>query len=322
MICLGIESTAHTFGVGIVNSKGEILANIKDMYLPPKGWGIDPTKAKEHHIKLADKIIDDALKKAGIKKPDLLAYSAGPGLPPTLLVGLKKIKELGLKWNIKIVPVCHCVAHIEIGRLITKFRDPVMLYVSGGNTQVIAFENGKYRVFGETEDIGLGNLFDSFGRTAGINFPAGPEIEKLAKESDKYIELPYSVKGMDVAFSGMQTKIKQLLKTEKIENLCNSLQETAFAMLVEITERAMAHIGKNELILTGGVAANKRLQEMCRIMCEERGAKFKPIPIELAGDQGAMIAWNGLLAKTLSKKRGLDIYPKWRTDEVDIIWRQ
>jgi len=318
MICLGIESTAHTFGAGLVDSKGKIISNIKDMYRPPAGWGIDPSKAKQHHIDVADKIISEAL----IEKPDLIAYSMGPGLPPCLKIGRDKAVEYAKKFNIPIVPVNHCIAHLEIGKLLAKFKDPVMLYVSGGNTQVIAFEAGKYRVFGETEDIGIGNLLDAFGRAAKIDFPAGPEIEELAKKG-KYIELPYSVKGMDVTFSGIKTKLEKMIGKFPIEDLCYSLQETCFAMLVEVTERAMAHCQKNELILTGGVAANKRLAEMCAIMCKERGAKFFQVPIQYAGDQGAMIAWNGILSKELATKKydKSEINSKWRTDEVDITWK-
>jgi glycoprotease/Kae1 family metallohydrolase len=298
-----------------------LLSNVKDMYKPPTGWGIDPSKAKQHHLDVADKIITEALRQAGIEKPDIISYSMGPGLPPCLKVGRDKTIELAKKWGVSVVEANHCISHLEIGKLLAKFKDPVMLYVSGGNTQVIAFEAGRYRVFGETEDIGVGNLLDAFGRKAGLDFPAGPKIEELAKKG-RYIELPYSVKGMDVAFSGIKTKLERMIGKYPIEDLCFSVQETCFAMLVEIAERAMAHCQKNELILTGGVAANKRLGEMCRIMCEERGAKFFQVPIQYAGDQGTMIAWNGILAKTSATKRyeDLDINPKWRTDEVEVTW--
>lgn len=318
MICLGIESTAHTFGIGIVDDKGNVLANVKDMYIPQEGWGIDPTKAKEHHLKVADELIQKALAQAGITKPNLIAFSAGPGLPPCLLVGKQKAEELSKLWEIPIAEVNHCIAHIEIGKLITKLKDPVMLYVSGGNTQVIAFENKKYRVFGETEDIGIGNLFDTFGRKSGLRFPAGPKIGELAKKSKNYIQMPYSVKGMDVSFSGILTKAEQLLKNHKLDDVCYSLTETCYAMLVEVTERALAHCQKNELILTGGVAASERLQEMCSIMCNERNAKFATVPKEFSGDNGAMIAWTGTLIKKYTNKP--DIYQNWRTDEVDISW--
>jgi len=322
MIILGIESTAHTFGIGLIEVKNDqlkILANFKDMYKPPSGWGIDPRKAQEHHFQISDELIKKSLE---IAKPDLITYSAGPGLPPCLKVGLQKTKELAEKSNLPVIEVNHCIAHLEIGAKLSNFKDPAMLYVSGGNTQVIAFESGKYRVFGETQDIGIGNLLDAFGRKANLDFPAGPKIEALAKEG-KYIPLPYSVKGMDVNFSGIKTKLEKMIGKEKIEDLCYSLQETCFAMLVEITERAMAHCQKKELILTGGVAANKRLQEMCEIMCKEREAKFFPVPLDLAGDQGVMIAWAGYLNRERAHQNydSLDIYPRWRTDEVNINYR-
>ncbi len=322
MICLGIESTAHTFGIGIVSDWSEVLTNVKSTYVPPKGWGIDPSKAKQHHEDVAELLIEKALREAHIKKPDLISVAIGPGLPPCLLVGLKKAKELSKKWDVPLVGINHAIAHLEIGKLFSNFKDPVMLYVSGGNTQVIAFENGKYRVFGETEDMGIGNLFDSFGRLVNLEFPAGPKIEELAKKGKKYIELPYSIKGMDVSFAGVYTHLKSLIKKHKLEDVCFSLQETCFAMLVEVSERAMAHTQKKELILTGGVSANKRLQEMCSIMCEERGASFSAPPIELAGDNGAMIAWNGILAKKEATKNydKIDINPKWRADDVKVSW--
>lgn len=322
-ICLGIESTAHTFGAGVVGDWGEILSNVKSTYKPPEGWGIDPSKAKEHHKMKADEIIKEAIKQAHIEKPDIIAISAGPGLPPTLKVGMLKAKELAKKLGIPLVPVNHCIAHLEIGKLNSKSTDPVMLYVSGGNTQVIAFENGKYRIFGETEDIGIGNLFDTFGREAKIEFPAGPKIDALAQKGEKYIQLPYVVKGMDVSFTGIQTVVKNLLGKEKIEDICYSLEETVYAMLLEVTERAMAHTQKDELILTGGVAASARLREMCDIMCKERGARFFPVELAYAGDNGAMIAWNGILAaKNATKKYStLDIKPRWRTDDVEISWK-
>lgn len=197
-----------------------------------------------------------------------------------------------------------------------------MLYVSGGNTQVIAFEGGKYRIFGETLDIAIGNFMDSFARLAKLQFPGGPKIEELAKMG-KYIELPYNVKGMDVCFGGLLTNLKQKLEKYKIEDLCFSLQETAFAMLIEVSERAMAHCNKKELLLTGGVAANKKLQEMCNIMCRERNAEFHAVPSEYAGDNGAMIAWQGILEKEKATKDydKMDIKPRWRTNEIEVNWR-
>jgi N6-L-threonylcarbamoyladenine synthase len=327
-ICLGIESTAHTFGVGIVTDSGKILANVKDVFTTEKG-GMIPNEVAEHHKKIADKVIEDALKAANLKLEDinLISFSKGPGLAPSLLVGMKKAKELAKKLNIPLVGVNHCVAHLEIGNLVTGAKDPVLLYASGVNTQVIAFEGGKYRIFGETLDIGVGNFLDSFARELEIGFPGGPKIEQLAKQSTDYIELPYAVKGMDVSFGGMLTNLKQKIKSGKHskEDLAFSCQETAFAMLIEVSERAMAHCGKKELLLGGGVCCNKRLREMAETMCRERNAQCFIPENQFLVDNAAMIAWQGIIEHKAGRTENLetvDIMPHWRTDQVDAVWRK
>lgn len=323
IICLGIESTAHTFGCGIIDDKGRIYANVADAYRTEKG-GIHPSEAKKHHEGAKDRVVEQALKTANLELNDvnLISFSQGPGLAPCLLVGLKKAAELSNKVNAPLIGVNHCCAHLEIGRLMTKAKDPVLLYPSGANTQIIAYESGKYRVFGETLDQGVGNFIDSFARHIGLGFPGGPKIEKLALQGKNYIELPYVVKGMDVSFSGILTNLKQKYDSRKYtdEDLAFSLQETVFAMLVEVSERAIAHTGKNELVLGGGVACNKRLQEMCRIMCEERNGKFFAPQNEVLVDNGLMIAWMGILQKN-KKERKIDIHPYERTDDVAVNWR-
>lgn len=326
MKCLGIESTAHTFGCGIIDDKGRIYANVTDAYKTEKG-GIHPSEAKLHHEKAKDRVVETALKNANLKLEDidLISFSQGPGIAPCLLVGMKKAKELSKKINVPLIGVNHCIAHLEIGKLMTKAKDPVLLYASGANTQVIAYEAKKYRVFGETLDQGVGNFIDSFARYIGLGFPGGPKIEKLALNGKNYIELPYVVKGMDVSFSGILTNLKQKYdsKKYKVEDLAFSLQETVFAMLVEVAERAMAHCGKDELVLGGGVACNKRLQQMCRIMCEERNAKFFVPPNEVLTDNGLMVAWLGILQKKQATKNldSVDIKPYERTDDVVAGWR-
>ncbi|MDP3027438.1 MAG: tRNA (adenosine(37)-N6)-threonylcarbamoyltransferase complex transferase subunit TsaD, partial [Nanoarchaeota archaeon] len=259
-----------------------------------------------------------------------IAFSQAPGLAPCLIVGMKFAKKKAKELNVPIIPVNHCVSHLEIGRL-TGAKDPVLLYASGANTQIIAYAGGKYRVFGETLDIGIGNFIDTFARYAGIGFPGGPKIAELAAKSNEknYVELPYSIKGMDVSFSGILTKLRQMLESKKykLEDLSFSLQETVFAMLVEASERALAHTGKKELLLGGGVACNKRLQEMCKIMCEERGCKFFVPENSLLADNGAMIAFLGEIMfnnkeyTSLDKLDEIDINPRERTDDVEVKWK-
>jgi len=321
MITLGIEGTAHTVGIGIVTDEGDILANVASSYVPDEG--IHPREAANHHADMISSLISTALKKANITKDDIdvVAFSQGPGLGPCLRTAATAARSLSLRLNVPLVGVNHCIAHLEIGKVRTDAVDPVLLYVSGGNTQVIAFSRGRYRVFGETLDIGLGNMLDKFGREKGMSFPAGPTIEQKAKKGKNLIDLPYSVKGMDLAFSGIMTAA--LNSSAELNDLCYSIQETTFAMLIEVTERALAHTRKEEVLLGGGVARNKRLQEMGEVMAEERGASLYVPDGELCIDNGVMIAWNGWLMY----EAGMSIDVKesgikqgYRTDDVDVRW--
>ncbi|MBC8500251.1 MAG: bifunctional N(6)-L-threonylcarbamoyladenine synthase/serine/threonine protein kinase [Nanoarchaeota archaeon] len=324
-ITLGIESTAHTFGVAVLKDM-KIFCNIKDSYTTKSG-GMIPAKTAEHHVEVCDKVLKQALEtaKVELKDIDIIAFSQGPGIGHCLRIGATFARSLSLLLKKPLVGVNHCIAHLEIGRL-EGAKDPILLYVSGANTQVIAYDGGKYRIFGETLDIGIGNLLDSFGRELGLGFPAGPQIEKLAKKSKRYIELPYVVKGMDVSFGGLQTNLKQKIQSKKNskEDLCYSIQETTFAMLIEVAERAMAHCEKKELVLGGGVACNSRLKEMARIMCKERGAKcFIPENHYLV-DNAAMIGLTGYLMFNVGSQLSISesqILPYERTDDVVVNWR-
>jgi N6-L-threonylcarbamoyladenine synthase len=326
MIALGIEGTAHTCGVGIVDDSGNILANEIDMYRPATG-GIHPREAANHHAEKLVPMVKAAVEKAGIafKDIDVVTFSQGPGLGPCLRTVATGARALALTLDVPIVGVNHCIAHLEIGRIKTPAKDPVLLYASGGNTQVIAFANGRYRIFGETLDIGIGNMLDKMGREIGLGYYAGPKIEKTAKEGKKLLDLPYSVKGMDMSFSGILTAALCLKdKGESLEDICFSVQETTFAMLTEVTERAMAHVEKSEVLLGGGVVQNKRLQEMVSMMAVERGAKMFVPDRFLCMDNGAMIAWTGLVMHRGGVRMSVTdtmINQRFRTDEVEVTWR-
>ncbi|MEM2878783.1 MAG: bifunctional N(6)-L-threonylcarbamoyladenine synthase/serine/threonine protein kinase [Candidatus Hadarchaeales archaeon] len=327
MICLGIEGTAHTFGVGIVNSSGRIMANVSRTFVPEKG-GIHPREAARFHAANAGEVVRSALETAGIgmDEVDLVSFSMGPGLGPVLRTAATAARAISAFYRIPILGVNHCLAHIEIGRMTEGADDPITLYVSGGNTQVIAYDSGRYRVFGETLDIPLGNCLDVFAREVGLQYPGGPKIEKLAREGKKYIRLPYAVKGMDVSFSGLASEaIRRFRMGADLKDLCYSLQETAFSALVEVTERALAHTEKKEVMLTGGVAANSRLREMVELMASEHRAKTSVPPRELSVDNGAMIAWTGLLAYMHGQRMKINdtqVIQRWRTDQVEVPWRR
>jgi N6-L-threonylcarbamoyladenine synthase/protein kinase Bud32 len=327
MLCLGIEGTAHTFGIGVVDSRGKVLANASRTYVPAKG-GIHPREAAQFQAANARAVLDEALETARIslEDVDLVAFSAGPGLGPCLRTAATAARALASWIDVPILSVNHCVAHVEIGRLTGRAKDPVTLYVSGGNTQVIAFDAGRYRVFGETLDIPVGNCIDVFAREVGLPHPGGPNVERLAREGRCYIPLPYVVKGMDLSFSGLMTEaVRKHRAGAAPRDLCFSLQETAFAALVEVTERAVAHTEKREIMLTGGVAANKRLREMLRLMAKEHGARFFAPPMELCMDNGVMVSWTGILAYKHGARQKLKetlVRQRWRTDEVDVPWRK
>jgi len=324
MICLGIEGTAEKTGIGIVEDNGKVLSLVGRQLYPESG-GIHPREAADHHSKMIPKLIMEAIEKANINLTDLdlVSFSRGPGLGPALRTTATASRALALSLDIPIIGVNHCIGHIEIGKLDTGAIDPLSLYVSGGNSQVIAYEYGRYRVFGETLDIAIGNALDQFGRETGLPHPGGPVVEKLAKKGN-YIDLPYSVKGMDLSFSGLMSAATRKFKEGfAIEDICFSFQETAFSMLVEVTERALSHTKKDEVMLCGGVAANKRLQEMLETMTKDHFAKFFMPKMEYCGDNGAMIAWLGILMNKIygsDKLENTNVIQRFRTDEVNVPW--
>lgn len=325
MISLGIESSAHTFGIGIVDEKCRIMANEKSSYVKKESVGIHPREAADYHYKNGIKVIENALEKAGLKinEVDLIAFSQGPGLGNCLKVGAVVARSLSLLHNKPLVGVNHCISHIEIGKKLTKAKDPVTCYASGANTQIIGLEKGRYRIYGETLDIGIGNFLDVFGREIGLGFPAGPVMDEMYFNGKNFIELPYTVKGMDLAFSGLLTAGKLKIGKEKKENLVFSLMHNAFAMLTEVSERTLAHTGKKELLLTGGVASSKALRKMMEKMCKQRKAKLFVPPKEVCVDNGAQIGWLGLLMYKngiTTKLSDSKIRPKERTDQIQVTW--
>ncbi|MBN2518780.1 MAG: bifunctional N(6)-L-threonylcarbamoyladenine synthase/serine/threonine protein kinase [Candidatus Altiarchaeota archaeon] len=328
MISLGIEGTAHTLGIGLIDEGGNVLADVKRTYSPTEG-GIHPRDAARHMVDSFGDALKEALEISKIDRGDIniVSFAQGPGLGPCLSNSAVAARALALSLNRPIVGVNHCVAHIEIGNLIAKreFQDwsrPLILYVSGGNTQILMLKEKRYRVFGETLDIGVGNMLDKFGRAVGLQHPAGPKIEELASNGRGYLELPYVVKGNDLSFSGILTESLKRVETKSLDDVCYSLQETAFAMLTEATERALCHLKSRHLLLTGGVANNKRLQQMLKTMAGENGVNFS-VPRGYCGDNGVMIAWTGILMYKSGFRQEIEntrVNQDFRTDDVVIEW--
>ncbi|XP_014468594.1 PREDICTED: probable tRNA N6-adenosine threonylcarbamoyltransferase [Dinoponera quadriceps] len=334
MIVVGFESSANKLGVGVIRDQ-EVLSNVRRTYVTPPGEGFLPRETAQHHRKHVLDVLQEALDDAKVTllDVDVICYTKGPGMGAPLTVAALVARTVAQLYDKPIVAVNHCIGHIEMGRLITGSDNPTVLYVSGGNTQIIAYSRQKYRIFGETIDIAVGNCLDRFARLLKLSNDPSPgyNIEQLAKKGEKLAPLPYVVKGMDVSFSGILSHIEEHLsdwldaKAFTPEDLCFSLQETVFAMLIEITERAMAHVRSNEVLIVGGVGCNERLQEMMGVMCKERNATLYATDERFCIDNGVMIAVAGLLQYKHGGGTSWDettCVQRYRTDDVHVSWRE
>ncbi|XP_069735255.1 tRNA N6-adenosine threonylcarbamoyltransferase isoform X2 [Phaenicophaeus curvirostris] len=299
---LGLEGSANKVGAGIVRD-GRILSNRRETFVTPPGSGFAPGPTGRHHRRVLLDLISGALSDAGLGPRDLdaIAFTRGPGMGAPLAVVAVVARALAQLWELPLVGVNHCVGHIEMGRLLGEARDPVVLYVSGGNTQVLCFSRCRYRILGETLDLALGNCLDRYA----LQRPQ-PWLQHRAP--------------------GSQAVTPKLLESGEAtaEDLCFSLQETAFAMVAEVAERALALAGAQELLLVGGVACNQRLQEMLRTMCSARGARLCPIDERYCVDNGAMIAqagWEMLRVGQVTALSDSGVTQRYRTDEVEVTWR-
>ena len=337
VLVIGFEGSANKIGIGIIED-GRVLANPRHTFIAPPGHGFMPNETAKHHKKHVLALTKQALDEAGIEPSqlDAICFTKGPGMAGPLLTVAIVVRTLAQLWSKPLVAVNHCIGHIEMGRLITGAHNPTVLYVSGGNTQVISYENKRYRIFGETIDIAVGNCLDRFARVLKLSNDPSPgyNIEQNAKRASgkRLLELPYCVKGMDVSFSGLLSFIEKragkLMQGDDAytpEELCFALQETVFAMLVEITERAMAHCGSREVLIVGGVGCNLRLQEMMRQMCGERDAFLFATDERFCIDNGAMIAQAGYemfkcgMCVPVEKTT---VTQRYRTDQAEIKWRE
>jgi len=325
MPVMGIESTAHTFGVGICENK-KILANQKIQY-PIKGKGMIPGKMADFHANNAARVIRMALKEAKLSITDIdaIGYTKGPGMGPCLSIGQLAAKSLHQKYGIPLLPINHAMGHIEVTKQAFNLEDPLILYVSGGNSQILGLVGSPFRhyhVFGETFDIGVGNMIDSFAREAKLVPAWGSTVAKVA-EGGKYFELPYTVKGMDFTFTALLTAATKALETHSVKDAAYSIQETSFSMLCEATERALLLAKKKELLVCGGVAQSARLKEMLTIMTKSHGVRFFVSPNELNADNGAMIAVVAdrmFCAGEHYSDKAITVNQRYRVDTVKVTW--
>ncbi len=323
-VVLGVESTAHTFSLGVVEN-GRVVGQVGKSYNPPPGRGIHPREAADHHAKYAPALFRQLLAEYRLSPRDFdaVAYSAGPGLGPALRVGAVFARALAIKLGIPLVPVHHGIAHIEITRYVTQFCDPLVVLISGGHTAVVSFSDGRYRIFGETLDVAIGNALDTFAREVGLGFPGVPAVEKCAERATSTVEFPMPIVGQDLSFAGLVSHAVQLARGgTPLPVVCKSLVETSYYMLAEVVERALAYTGKKELAVAGGVARSNRLKTVLSAVGREHGADVKFVTDEYAGDNGAMIALTGYYAygRHATTPGESFVRQKWRLDEVEVDW--
>ncbi|MEF8913790.1 bifunctional N(6)-L-threonylcarbamoyladenine synthase/serine/threonine protein kinase [Natronomonas sp.] len=326
---LGIEGTAWCASAAVFDAETDAVSIESDAYVPESG-GIHPREAAEHMRSAIPAVIEETLDyvRAEYGDPaealDAVAFSRGPGIGPCLRIAGTAARALAGALGIPLVGVNHMVAHLEIGRHRSGFESPVCLNASGANAHLLGFRNGRYRVLGETMDTGVGNAIDKFTRHVGWQHPGGPKVEAHAREGE-YVDLPYVVKGMDFSFSGIMSAAKQAYDGgTPVEDVCCGLQETIFAMLTEVSERALSLTGADELVLGGGVGQNDRLREMLESMCEARGADFYAPEPRFLRDNAGMIAVLGAKMYEAGDTIPIEdsrVLPDFRPDEVDVTWR-
>lgn len=334
---LAIESSAHTFGMAVARrgasrqkgqaGKIEVLSNCTAKY-PSLKEGYIPRKLAESHAKNMRGLLEETVSKAKVKFSDIdfVAYTRGPGMGHCLSVGADAARALGSALGVPVIGVNHALAHAEIVRYLSGAKDPLVVYVSGGNTQILCIEGGRYHVLGETQDMGIGNFLDMLGRSLNLTPPDAVGVLKLAAQPDcKYIKMPYVVKGMSVSYSGMLTFAQKMAKAggASQKDLCYSAQETAFSALCEATERALLLKHKKEIVLCGGNARNRRLSQMLGLVASENGARLCIAADEYLGDNAAMIALTALLmaGKAAPKKDAdLGVVQDLRMDSEPVSW--
>ncbi|GAA0726601.1 N6-L-threonylcarbamoyladenine synthase/protein kinase Bud32 [Halorubrum trapanicum] len=341
MRVLGIEGTAWCASAALYDAETDSVLIESDPYEPDSG-GIHPREAAEHMSEAIPEVVDRVLTAAeaehGPDAVDAVAFSRGPGLGPCLRIVGTAARALAGTLGVPLVGVNHMVAHLEIGRHRSGFDNPVCLNASGANAHLLGYHDGRYRVLGETMDAGVGNAIDKFTRHVGWSHPGGPKVESAAAEFAEtgsgesgadsvadLLDLPYVVKGMDFSFSGISSAANDAADDGvPVEEICFSLQEHVFAMLAEVSERALSLTGADELVLGGGVAQNDRLREMLAAMCEVRGADFHAPEPRFLRDNAGMIAVLG--AKMAAAGDTVEISesavdPSFRPDQVPVTWR-
>jgi N6-L-threonylcarbamoyladenine synthase len=339
-IILGIESSCDETAASVITENEQgipiILSNIvsSQVEVHKEFGGVVPELAARAHIEKIDWIVQKAIDESKIKieNIDAVASTAGPGLIVCLSVGLSFGKSFASAMNIPFISVNHLEGHALSPKLNSVLNYPyLLLLISGGHSQYLSVEGiGNYKRLGTTIDDALGEAFDKTAKLLGIEFPGGPQIEVLAEKGDpdKY-QLPKPIfhkGGCNLSFAGLKTAILKVSKNIKSEqdkfDIAASFQKTILEIMYKKTKNAFTEYEKNNLnnktfVVAGGVAANKKIRTMLINLCEENNYKSIFPPINLCGDNAAMIAMVGLEKFKLKQFNNLDFpaKPRWPLDE-------
>ncbi|MEH7413758.1 tRNA (adenosine(37)-N6)-threonylcarbamoyltransferase complex transferase subunit TsaD [Neobacillus drentensis] len=321
---LGIETSCDETAVAIIKNGREIAANVVASQIEShkRFGGVVPEIASRHHVEQITIVIEEALRQANLtfSEIDAIAVTEGPGLVGALLIGVNAAKALAFAHNKPLVPVHHIAGHIYANRLVTELKFPLLaLVVSGGHTEIVYMkEHGHFKVIGETRDDAAGEAYDKVARTLNMPYPGGPHIDRLALEGKPTIDLPRAwleEGSYDFSFSGLKSAVintvhnaEQRGETIAPEDLAASFQESVIEVLVKKTERAVAEYKVKQLLVAGGVAANKGLRKAL----EHTFSKHPEVelvipPLSLCTDNAAMIAAAGSVLFEKGIRAGLNL---------------
>jgi N6-L-threonylcarbamoyladenine synthase len=316
---LGIETSCDETAAAVVKNGKEILSNIvaSQMESHKRFGGVVPEIASRHHVEQITLVIEEALNKAGVSFSQLhaIAVTKGPGLVGALLIGVNAAKALSFAYNIPLVGVHHIAGHIYANRLVTEMKFPLLsLVVSGGHTELVYMEeHGKFQVIGETRDDAAGEAYDKVARALNLPYPGGPHIDRLAQEGKATIDLPRAwleEGSYDFSFSGLKSAVLNTLhnakqRGEEIDpkDMAASFQASVIDVLVAKTIQAAKEYHVRQVLLAGGVAANRGLRaELQKQMAKLDNVELVIPPLSLCTDNAAMIAAAGTVLYTQGKR--------------------
>ncbi|MEI7904875.1 MAG: tRNA (adenosine(37)-N6)-threonylcarbamoyltransferase complex transferase subunit TsaD [Candidatus Firestonebacteria bacterium] len=319
VLVLGIETSCDDTGAGIVLNGKKVLSNVvaSQIKIHEKYGGVVPELASRNHLENVYYVIDKALKEAGVTLDMIsaVAVTYGPGLVGSLLVGIETAKAIAFAKKIPLIGVNHLEAHLFAAFLEHEVKFPFLtLIISGGHTElVVVKEFGNYEVTGETRDDACGEAFDKVAKLLELGYPGGPKVEEMAKTGKKSFKFPKAVMkdgSSDFSFSGLKTAVLTHFKANKNmakEDLCASFQNTVIETLLDNTLKTAVERNITEIVLGGGVVANKTLRESFKVKCEKEGFNVYFPGFNLCTDNGAMIAYVGYQKFLRKQFSGLDL---------------